>query len=52
MEPKAQARQAIEEMEHRETRAWDRKDAAALVELFHPGMAWPWPPTDKDHDPA
>ena len=52
MEPREQARQAIEEMVHRETRAWDRQDAAALVELFHPDMVWPWPPTDKDHDPA
>jgi ketosteroid isomerase-like protein len=42
----------IEEMVHRETRAWDAQDAKALVELFHPDMVWPWPPTAKSHDPA
>lgn len=50
--PKEAARRAIEEMVHRETRAWDAKDAAALVELFHPDMVWPWPPTPADHDPT
>jgi len=52
MEPREQARQAIEEMVHRETRAWDHQDAAALVDLFHPDVVWPWPPTERDHDPA
>lgn len=52
MEPAAQARQAIEALVHRETQAWDRQDADALVDLFHPDMVWPWPPTDRDHDPA
>ena len=28
----------IREMVHRETRAWDARDAGALVELFHPDM--------------
>ncbi len=41
----------IEEMVHRETRAWDARDAEALVELFHPDMVWPWPPTALSHDP-
>lgn len=41
----------IEEMVHRETRAWDAQDAEALVELFHPDMVWPWPPTAQSHDP-
>jgi len=27
-----------------ETRAWDEQDAETLVALFHPDMAWPWPP--------
>ena|SRR5215510_7049627 len=52
MERKEQARQAIEEMVHRETRAWDAQDAAALVALFHPDAVWPWPPTERDHDPT
>ncbi|MGI9102416.1 MAG: YybH family protein [Terriglobales bacterium] len=44
-------RAAIEEMVNRETRAWDTQDAESLVELFHPDMVWPWPPTAQDHDP-
>ena len=39
-------------MINRETRAWDERDAAALVELFHPDMVWPWPPDVDSHDPA
>ena len=45
-------RAEIEEMVHRETRAWDARDAEALVQLFHPDMVWPWPPSPADHDPA
>ena len=45
-------RAQIQEMVNRETRAWDRQDADALVELFHPDMVWPWPPSARDHDPA
>ena len=52
MDAREVARQAIEEVVHRETRAWDRQDAVALVDLFHPDMVWPWPPTERDHDPA
>jgi len=42
----------IREMVHRETRAWDARDADALVDLFHPDMVWPWPPDNQSHDPA
>lgn len=42
----------IEEMVHRETRAWDSQDAEALAGLFHPDMVWPWPPGSESHDPA
>jgi ketosteroid isomerase-like protein len=52
MDAGEEARRAIEEMVHRETRAWDRQDAKALVDLMHPDMVWPWPPTERDHDPA
>lgn len=41
----------IEEMVHRETRAWDARDADALLDLFHPDMVWPWPPDANAHDP-
>ena len=42
----------IEEMIDRESRAWDEGDAAALVDLFHVDMVWPWPPSPTSHDPA
>ena len=42
----------IQAMVDRETAAWDRQDAAALVALFHPDMIWPWPADNRSHDPA
>jgi ketosteroid isomerase-like protein len=42
----------IQAMVDRETAAWDRQDADALVSLFHPDMVWPWPPDGRAHDPA
>ena len=42
----------IEEIVHRETRAWDAKDADLLLTIFHPDMVWPWPPDAASHDPA
>jgi ketosteroid isomerase-like protein len=42
----------IQEMIDKETSAWDRKDAEALVDLFHPDMVWPWPPDPSSHDPV
>ncbi len=44
-------RDEIQAMVDRETGAWDRQDAEALVSLFHPDMVWPWPPGPDDHDP-
>jgi ketosteroid isomerase-like protein len=42
----------IQSLVDRETEAWDRQDAEALVSLFHPDMVWPWPPSASSHDPA
>lgn len=42
----------IRAMVDRETDAWNRLDADALVSLFHPDMVWPWPPDENSHDPA
>src|SRR4051812_3335058 len=42
---------AIEEIVHRETRAWDMQDVDLLVSIFHPDMVWPWPPDENAHDP-
>lgn len=50
MPPSATA--AIEDLVHRETRAWDAQDVDALLALFHPDMVWPWPPHAQAHDPA
>jgi ketosteroid isomerase-like protein len=41
----------IKEMVDRETRAWDTKDAALLMTIFHPDMVWPFPRTPQSHDP-
>ncbi len=41
----------IQAMVDRETEAWNRLDADALVDLFHPDMVWPWPPEGGAHDP-
>jgi len=46
------AEQAIRSMVDRETAAWDRQDADALVDLFHPDMVWAWPPDATAHDPV
>jgi ketosteroid isomerase-like protein len=45
------AEKAIREIVDRETRAWDTKDVALLLTVFHPDMVWPWPPTADHHDP-
>ena len=42
----------IQAMVDAETAAWNRQDAEALVDLFHPDMVWPWPPDGRTHDPA
>ena len=45
------ARQDIQEMVDRETKAWDTQDVELLLSIFHPDIVWPWPPTNADHDP-
>ncbi|HKZ53480.1 MAG TPA: DUF4440 domain-containing protein [Candidatus Acidoferrales bacterium] len=44
-------RKEIEEMVHKETRAWDTQDVDLLMSLLHPDMVWPWPRTPQSHDP-
>src|SRR5262245_40729871 len=41
----------IEEIVHRETRAWDTQDVDLLISILHPDMVWPWPPNPEAHDP-
>jgi len=47
----AAARREIEEIVHRETRAWDGRDVDLLLSVFHPDIVWPWPPGPDAHDP-
>ncbi|MDH5468514.1 MAG: hypothetical protein OEY25_13945 [Candidatus Aminicenantes bacterium] len=44
-------KQEIEEMVHRETRAWDTQDVELLMTIWHPDMVWPWPRTSQSLDP-
>jgi ketosteroid isomerase-like protein len=45
------AREAVEELVHRETKGWDTQDTEMLLSVFHPDMTWPWPPHQDAHDP-
>jgi hypothetical protein len=45
------ARNQIEEIVNRETRAWDTQDVDLLMTVFHSDMVWPWPRTPQSHDP-
>ena len=36
---------AIENVIHRETQAWDEGDVDLLFGIFHPELVWIWPPT-------
>jgi ketosteroid isomerase-like protein len=45
------AENEIQAMVDAETAAWNARDAEALVNLFHPDMVWPWPPSPDAHDP-
>ena len=40
----------IQAMVDRETEAWNRQDAEALVSIFHPDMVRPRPPDGRSHD--
>jgi len=48
---KNEIRKQIEEIVHRETRAWDTKDVDLLMTIFHHDMVWPWPKNPQFHDP-
>jgi ketosteroid isomerase-like protein len=52
VEPIQSVESEIQALVDRETDAWNRQDAEALVEIFHPDMVWPWPPDGVTHDPA
>jgi hypothetical protein len=35
-----------------ETTGWNTKNPDLFLDMIHPDMVWPWPPTSRDHDPA
>ena len=35
-----------------ETEGWNTKNPDFFLDMIHPDMVWPWPPTSRDHDPA
>jgi len=42
----------IQSLVDRETEAWNKQDAEALVSLFHPDMIWPRPSIETEHGPV
>jgi len=36
----------------RETLGLNTKNPELFLDMIHPDMVWPWPPTPRDHDPA
>ena len=41
----------IQEMVDLETKGWDTKNPELFLDMIHPDMAWPFPPTSDSHDP-
>jgi hypothetical protein len=41
----------LEEIVHRETRAWNTQDVKLLLSIFHADMVWVWPKNSTDHNP-
>lgn len=42
----------IQALVDRETEAWDTRNPELFLDIIHPDMVWPWPPTSRDHDPV
>jgi len=36
----------------RETLGLNTKNPDLFLDMIHPDMVWPWPPTSRDHDPV
>jgi ketosteroid isomerase-like protein len=45
------ATEEIKEIVNRETEAWNSRSVDKLISVFHRDMVWPWPPSEKHHDP-
>ncbi|EFA75698.1 hypothetical protein PPL_10751 [Heterostelium album PN500] len=35
-----------------ETECWNKQNIIPFLNMIHPDMVWPFPPTDRDHDPT
>jgi hypothetical protein len=42
----------IQALVDRETMAWNTRNPDLFLDMIHPDMVWPWPPTPRDHDPV
>jgi len=42
----------IQALIDRETLGLNMKNPDLFLDVIHPDMVWPWPPTSRDHDPA
>jgi hypothetical protein len=41
----------IQALIDRETLGLNTKNPNLFLDMIHPDMVWPWPPTSRDHDP-
>ena len=41
----------IQALVDRETLGWNTKNPDLFLDMIHPDMVWPWPPTADSHDP-
>jgi hypothetical protein len=41
----------IQALIERETSGLNTKNPDLFLDMIHPDMVWPWPPTSRDHDP-
>jgi hypothetical protein len=42
----------IQALIDRETLGLQTKNPDLFLDMIHPDMVWPWPPTSRDHDPV
>ena len=42
----------IQALIDRETLGLNTKNPDLFLDMIHPDMVWPWPPTSRDHDPV
>ena len=44
-------KQQIQALIDQVTLGFNTKNADLFLDMVHPDMVWPWPPTSCDHDP-